>query len=106
MTTSPVSRRQFVTALAAGTVVAALPGTNARASGVTSPKWRRYAHATVIDALGGPGSANKPDALLDAADLADVRTSGVTAVNLTVGSVGSYAHDYDGAIEQIAHWDN
>lgn len=106
MTTSPVSRRQFVTALAAGTVVAALPGANTRATSATAPTWRRYARVTVIDALGGPGSANKPDAALDAADLADVRASGVTAVNLTVGSVGSYARDYDGAIEQIAHWDN
>jgi membrane dipeptidase len=107
MTTPFAARRQFVTAMAAGTFAAALPGSHARAAGTpAAPTWRRYAHATVIDSLGGPGSANKPNAALDAADLADVRASGVTAVNMTVGSVGSYAHDYDGAIEQIAHWDN
>jgi membrane dipeptidase len=105
MTTPFVSRREFVSAIAAGTLAAAIPGANSRAA-TPSSTWRGYAHATVIDALGGPGSANKPGAALDASDLADVRASGVTAVNMTVGSVGSYARDYDSAIEQIAHWDN
>lgn len=104
MTTPLVSRRQFVSAIAAGAVVATVP--DRRANAATAATWKGYASATVIDALGGPGNANKPGAALDAADLADVRASGLTAVNLTVGSVGSYAHDYDGAIEQIAHWDN
>jgi membrane dipeptidase len=104
MTTPLVSRRQFVSAVAAGVVAATVPG--GRASAATAATWKDYASTTVIDALGGPGNANKPGAALDAADLADVRASGLTAVNLTVGSVGSYAHDYDGAIEQIAHWDN
>ena len=34
-----------------------------------------------------------------------MRASGITAVNLTVSRVGSYARDYDGTIEQIGHWD-
>ncbi|HEV7490217.1 MAG TPA: membrane dipeptidase [Rhodanobacteraceae bacterium] len=107
MTPSFVSRREFVTAIAAGTLAAAIPvRSTSAASSASAATWRRYAHATVIDALGGPGSANKPDSALDASDLADVRASGVTTVNMTVGSVGSYARDYDGAIEQIAHWDN
>ena len=102
MPTVPVTRRQFVSALAAGAVAAALP--RARASDAPV-KWRNYSKLTVIDALGGPGSANKPDKPLDAADLADVRASGITAVNLTVSGVGSYARDYDKTIAQIAQTD-
>jgi membrane dipeptidase len=104
MTILAFTRRQFVTSLAAGALAATVPAVRARDA--SSPAWRGYSKATVIDALGGPGSANKTgNAMLDAADLADVRASGVTAVNLTVGPVGSYVKDYDGAIEGIAHWD-
>jgi membrane dipeptidase len=103
MSTVSVSRREFVAALAAGTVAAAWPA--ARAADTPLPKWRNYSKLTVIDALGGPGNANKPGKALDAADLADVRASGVTAVNLTVSRVGSYARDYEGTIEQIGRWD-
>src|SRR3954452_448484 len=60
----PISRRRFVTAVAAGAAAAAVPGVHAREA--PSPKWRGYGRATVIDALGGPGSANKPGAALDA----------------------------------------
>ncbi|HEY6984685.1 MAG TPA: twin-arginine translocation signal domain-containing protein, partial [Rhodanobacteraceae bacterium] len=81
MTTSTASRRQFLTGLAAGATALALPNAHAKDA---APKWHGYGRATVIDALGGPGSANKPGKDLDAADLADVRASGVTAVNLTV----------------------
>jgi membrane dipeptidase len=102
MPTVPVTRRRFVTALAAGAVAAALP--RARAADAP-PQWRNYSKLTVIDALGGPGSANKPDKPLDAADLADVRASGITAVNLTVSGVGSYARDYDKTIVGIAQCD-
>ncbi len=103
MPTVPVSRREFVAALAAGAIAATLPA--AVAAATPQPKWRDYSKLTVIDALGGPGSANKPGKALDAADLADVRASGVTAVNLTVSGVGSYVRDYDSTIEQIGHWD-
>jgi membrane dipeptidase len=100
-----VSRRGFVSAIAAGALASALRPSRADAAAGADASWRGYSKAIVIDALGGPGNANKPGALLDAADLADVRASGITAVNLTVGSVGSYAKDYDAAIEGIAHWD-
>jgi hypothetical protein len=48
---------------------------------------RQYADATVIDALGGPGGFDpgEPyDAPLSPKFVADVRASGVTAVNVTV----------------------
>ena len=103
MPTVPFTRRRFVSALAAGSVAAAFPW--ARAADAPKAAWRNYSKLTVIDALGGPGSANKPGKPLDAADLADVRASGITAVNLTVSGVGSYAHDYDKTIAQIAQCD-
>ena len=71
MTTPFVSRRQFVSAVTAGAVAATVPGSRANAAAAAT--WPRYASATVIDALGGPGNANKPGTALDAADLADVR---------------------------------
>ncbi|HET7923641.1 MAG TPA: hypothetical protein VFL30_02020, partial [Rhodanobacteraceae bacterium] len=76
MPTVSVTRRQFVSALAAGAITAAVPA--ARAAD-TPPKWRNYSKLTVIDALGGPGSANNPGKTLLASELADVRASGITA---------------------------
>jgi len=107
MTNTALARRHFLSTLSAGAVAATLPATRAHSADAvkSSATWPRYEAISVIDALGGPGNANKPDKPLDAEDLADVRASGLTAVNLTVGSVGSYARDYDGAIEGIAHWD-
>jgi membrane dipeptidase len=64
-----------------------------------------YAAATIIDALGGPGEPGvKPDTPLSAKALDDVRASGLTAVNVTVSGVGSYAKDYDTTIRNIAYW--
>jgi membrane dipeptidase len=107
MTNTALARRHFLSTLSAGAVAATLPATRAHSADAvkSSATWPRYEAISVIDALGGPSNANKPDKPLDAEDLADVRASGLTAVNLTVGSVGSYARDYDGAIEGIAHWD-
>jgi membrane dipeptidase len=66
----------------------------------------RYAGATVIDALGGPGEPDaKPNTPLSAKALEDVRASGLTAVNVTVSGVGSYAKDYDTTIRNIGYWD-
>ena len=83
MQTSSVSRRSFVSALAAGAIASALRPSRADAAADAQASWPGYSKATVIDALGGPGNANKSDALLDAADLADVRSSGITAVRFT-----------------------
>jgi membrane dipeptidase len=63
------------------------------------------AGAVVIDALGGPGEPDaKPRAPLSPKALEDVRASGLTAVNVTVSGVGSYAKDYDTTIRNIAFW--
>jgi membrane dipeptidase len=70
--------------------------------------WSGYDAAIVIDALGGPGNANGPrgDRIkLTAADLADVKASGLTAVNLTVNGIGSYARDFEETLTNIAFYD-
>jgi membrane dipeptidase len=64
-----------------------------------------HGRTAVIDALGGPGDTDtKPDVPLSAKALDDIRGSGLTAVNLTVSGVGSYAKDYDTTIRNIAYW--
>jgi membrane dipeptidase len=65
----------------------------------------RYDRAIVIDALGGlgefdPGAAD--DAPLSARALADTRESGVTAVNLTVNSVGNGPNKFIESVKNIA----
>jgi membrane dipeptidase len=104
MTTPFVSRRRFVSSLAMTALAAAAPRAGSTKT-TDAPRWRGYSRATIIDACGSPGSANSTASTLGAAELADIRASGLTAMNLTVAPVGSYTHDYDGAIAQIAHWD-
>jgi membrane dipeptidase len=64
-----------------------------------------YADCIVIDGLGGPG-VNDPglpdDATLTARDIADVRSCGVTAVNVTVNLVGNGPDRFEKTIEQFA----
>jgi hypothetical protein len=71
-----------------------------------SDAWPGYPQAIVIDSLGSPGTAfGEGLTPLSPDELHDVRASGLTAVNLTVnGSPGSYTHDYDETIRQIAYW--
>ena len=106
MSDSLAARRRFLSTLSTGAIAATLPMAQTHAAETSGAAWRGYSKATVIDGCGGPGNANKQGKPLDAADLADLRASGITGVNLTVGSVGSYANDYDGAVQGIAHWDN
>jgi len=66
---------------------------------------QQYAAAIVIDALGGPGGydPNEPeDAPLSAKNLADVRASGVTAVNVCVNEVGNGPDRFEKTIALIA----
>jgi membrane dipeptidase len=100
----PMKRREFVIKSSmVGTAMMLSPAT--RAEGVRS--WPRYRGATVIDALGEPGNGSfKGNAPLAASELADVKASGITAVNLTVSSVGSYAKDFEETLQNIAFWDD
>jgi membrane dipeptidase len=65
----------------------------------------RYATAMVIDALGGPGGDDPSapdDAPLTPKALADVVTSGITAVNVTVNEPGNGPDRYEKTIGDIA----
>ncbi len=65
--------------------------------------WQGYGQALVIDALGGPGgSADQP---LSPAVTAAVRASGVTAVNLTVGALGSGPNVFEETFGYIGSWE-
>ena len=69
----------------------------------------RYAGAMVIDALGGPGMNDPsiPDGTpLSAKDIADVRSSGVTAVNVTVNLPGNGLDRFEKTITNIASWEH
>ena len=69
----------------------------------------RYAGAMVIDALGGPGMNDPsiPDGTpLSAKDIADVRRSGVTAVNVTVNLPGNGLDRFEKTITNIASWEH
>jgi membrane dipeptidase len=66
---------------------------------------RNYAGTVVIDALGAPGGSDPslPDyAPLSAKDIADVRASGITALNWTVNAVGNGIDRFEKTIENIA----
>ena len=101
-----LSRRHFmlgITALASAPMWPSMQ--RALASSVASGGWSGYAGAIVIDALGGPGEYNAaPLTPLSKKAIDDVRASGLTAVNVTVSGVGSYAKDADQTIRNIAYW--
>jgi membrane dipeptidase len=97
-----LDRREFLSS-AAVAALAASPLAQAAAPkrGFTE---QAYAKAIVIDALGGPGGFDPdapPDAGLSAADLADVKASGVTAVNFTVSSVGNGPGKFEETVATI-----
>jgi membrane dipeptidase len=100
-------RRRFLAACGLIAAAAAVPSAfGAGAPRETKAAWPRYRKATVIDMLsGGPlNSASEEQQPLQAHALADARASGLTACNLTVSGVGSYADDYALTIQSIAYW--
>ena len=99
-----VDRRDFLVSSSLAGAAAAF-STSSQGAAATFAE-ASYAGATVIDALGGPGEPDaKPNTPLSAKALADVRASGLTAANVTVSGVGSYAKDYDTTIRNIGYWD-
>jgi membrane dipeptidase len=99
-------RRRFLLTLGALAAAPLLPTRGLRAAALAgSPDWPGYRDAIVIDALGGPAAdfdeTGKP---IDAKALEAVRISGITAVNLTISGVGSYARNYDETVRNIAWW--
>jgi membrane dipeptidase len=98
-----VDRRDFL--VSSGLIGAGVALSARSQGGAASFADASYAAAIVIDALGGPGEPGaKPETPLSTKALDDVRASGLTAVNLTVSGVGSYARDFDTTIRNIAFW--
>jgi membrane dipeptidase len=104
-----IERRQFLATTGAIIGAAMLPAGLRAATTATAAEthWPSYRDTMVIDACGSPGrTSSAPTHLpLDAGELADIRNSGITALNLTVSSVGSYANDFNETIDNIAYWD-
>ena len=103
-----MDRRGFLSIAGAALV----PGVTRRRShplgGAAHTPWPGYEDAIVVDALASPIQFNIPQAELplSAAALADVRASGITAVNLTVGVVGATAREpFEGTVARIAAWE-
>ncbi|HYU30742.1 MAG TPA: membrane dipeptidase [Thermoanaerobaculia bacterium] len=93
-----LDRREFLTLSAAA--AASLTGLRRAAA---LPFQDQPAPAFVIDALGSPGGTS--DGPLTAEQIADVRASGLTAVNLTVGAVGVLANAFEETVKGIASWE-
>lgn len=97
---SPWTRRAF---LALGAAVAMAPA--AKLGARPDPEKRAR---LVIDGCGGPGDPAAEDApQLSSRALADARTSGITAVNLTVGPVGDRPSlaAFEGIFQDLARWE-
>lgn len=88
-----IDRRQFLALSAAAAAAAGLPGA-ARGEALPAP---------VIDGLGSPGGSS--DGFLTAEEIADVRASGLTAVNVTVSAVGVLTGAFEETVKGIAYWE-
>ncbi len=103
MVKTAFSRRNFLTLSGIVSAAALLPASIARAVYIHDDG--RCERPARIDTLGGPGTYTDDTSVpLGAGALEDARKSGLTAVNLTVSGVGSYAHNYDETIKNIAYW--
>ena len=102
-----LGRRQFLAASAALGAAALLP-TALRAAAGTDASWPKFRDTVMIDACGEMDRNTHDPATpgLDADELAAIRASGLTALNLTVGSVASYASDYQETVRNIARYDS
>jgi len=99
-------RRNFLSVLGSLSAAAVLPNiARGSATAVSNEAiWSNYHNALVIDSLGSFGDDSAP---ISAVDLADAKSSGLTAINLTVNgaSVGSYLRNYEDTVRSIAFFD-
>lgn len=100
----PTSRRAFLQ-LAAAVPLSSLAGRRVAAA---EPRGSLYASAIVIDGLGFPGGAEEDDdTSLGPASVADVAASGLTALHLTVGAVGTVPRleAFESVVRDVARWE-
>jgi membrane dipeptidase len=105
-----LDRRRFIflsTLAAAHAVVPAARSQSEAAEAQAGAKpvagWPGYDKALVVDALGGP--SGDENGVLSAAEIAAIRASGVTALNLTVGALGSGADVFEQTFRTIGNWE-
>lgn len=102
----PLTRRQLLNTTAAASALALLGPGGLR--GESRQPLELYREAMVIDGLGFPGGLSAdPTALLSATELAQLRSSGLTAVHLTVGAVGTMptADAFEQVVTSIMQWE-
>jgi membrane dipeptidase len=95
-----LSRREFAHA-AALAALAPIPLLDHRR------RWPGYERAIVIDALASPGPFNVPDRTgrpLTAAMIENARSSGITAVNVTVNGGGVGHASFDATVRELGYW--
>ncbi len=111
-----MDRRRFLRATGGVLAASALPLPGLAESGSAPPdhrsaqrdvraqRWEGYDRAIVIDALGGleeaPGRAGE----LSPEVLAELRASGVTAVNVTIGPVGEGPEPFERTVRDLGRW--
>lgn len=67
-----------------------------------------YSRSIAIDGCGGPGGRqNNPGSPLNEAEIADVRESGVSAISMTIGSVGAMPplEAFEKIVRDVARWE-
>jgi membrane dipeptidase len=99
-------RRTFLSLLSACTGTALVPTAlqAAAAAGREDRPWPGLRHAMLIDSCAGSDWEDVPEK--QAALIADIRASGLTAIHLTMNGtdIGSLARNYDGAVAAISRW--
>jgi membrane dipeptidase len=97
-----MKRREFLSGTMAAAALWRAPAIQAAGTGRYSAE--RYSKAVVVDGLGVPGGFHPDlpdDAPLTDGDVADVRRSGLTAVNVTVNQVGNGPDRYEKTVTAI-----
>ncbi len=84
-----MNRREFTFAGSAAALMGALaPASFANAN--TPLRWAPYANTIAIDLQAGVGKVGSPDESLNEQELAEIRASGMTAINVTIAPQGAF----------------
>jgi membrane dipeptidase len=100
------SRRDFLQMTASAGAALSAPGLLAAANPATAGQL--YGRSVIIDGLGFPGGLNPDEeAALSTAEVGHVRQSGLSAVHLTVGDVGTMPPlaAFEKVVRSVARWE-